>query len=207
MHSPSNVPIEIGQLSHNVVTEQRGHRLIRVTTTTKRISKKAIDRQSWKKFGEAVHNNNCTFVDQTIHITNPNQDANDVNIKPNNQHFLKESSVKSSSRRATSPKPFRPFKPKRYTIPQEHADDKERIPFVTVKVSNIPETLTEKWLRTLGNNVGRVCRCKIPRDIDGKLLNFAFVSFLTTTDANAFVQYVKGKSMDYCILDAKITER
>lgn len=199
----SNVPTNIGRLKYYVTTEQRENGLVRVTTITKRVSKKAVERQSWKKFGEAIHDNNCTFVDQTIKITLPNQDVNTVNIKTTEQPFLKKSSIQSSSKH-----PIESIKPKRYEPPREQCNyAKERSTFVTVKVSNIPETLTEKWLRTLGNNIGRVVRCKIPKDAYGKLLNFAFVSFLTTKDAHGFIQYVKGKSMDYCILDAKIIDR
>lgn len=185
-----------------VTIEERGADTFKVITTQKRVSKQAVERTLWKKFGDAVHTNDCTFIDQVIKITPPNQDtinikSDSVGVTDNVSHPVKQDHNKKK------------YISKKYALPHMTVNkvEKERIPFVTVKVSNIPETLTEMWLRTLSGNIGKVVRCKIPKDQHGNLLNFAFVSFLNLKEANQFVDYVKGKSMDYCILDAKIIDR
>lgn len=188
-----------------------GNKIIKTTTTETRISKQALDRRKWKPFGDAVKNNNCTVIDQTLCITDPNDDINEVNILEIPTIQLPEE---------TTPTLYKSYNPNKTATPHTSALHLYKPPSdthyksynnptdqVTVKVSNIPDDLTEKWLRTLGNNHGRVMRCKIPKNTQGNPLNFAFVSYQTLTEATRFMTYIKGNSMEYCILDAQITVR
>ena len=207
-------------LKTTVTLVQNGTDVIKTTTREKRVSKHVIERQSWKLFGDAIKSNDCTFIDQTTNITDPNEDVNkrtEINNTNNSTSIVKPiNAVMHASSDSTKAIKQTTYKPPPMLVENHanhanhanlHVSHFKKEPYVTVKISNIPDTLTEKWLRTLGSKHGKVMRCKIPKNKQGRLLNFAFVSYTDKREASAFIKYIKGNYMDNCILDAQITVR
>lgn len=190
-------------LKTTVTFVKSGDRVLKTTKREKKISKHVIERKAWKPFGEAIKNNKCTFIDQVTFITDPNEDVR----KDPELNATRTMNTFTPSTYAIEQPTYKPPVILREKQENTRANHFNKDAFVTVKISNIPDTLTEKWLRTLGNKHGRVMRCKIPKNQHGQPLNFAFVSYTNTREANAFLKYIKGKSMEYCILDAQITVR
>lgn len=77
----------------------------------------------------------------------------------------------------------------------------------TLRVSNLPETITEGALRHNFGSVGRVTRCHVPTSkMNGRPRGFAFIEFDTPTQAENARQRFDGVAVDNMIMHVEFAQ-